>query len=168
MGVCIVWNSELLASGGQSSHKLFPHIIYQFLCAREKTLNEDLFYEGSSASLPCLHTCENKVPFWDFKEFAVKWYIYSLTSSGRRPNTTGSCEFNQTISTVHYEERTWQWIIFPRCINGLHGARIQVIPVSKANIYRTVLTATCLPSRKLSKLDEPDTQDTAGEAGTSS
>ena len=27
---------------------------------------------------------------------------------------------------------------------------------------------TCLPSRKLSKLDEPDMQDTAGEAGTSS
>ena len=29
-------------------------------------------------------------------------------------------------------------------------------------------TATCLPSQKLSKLDEPDMQDTAGEAGTSS
>ena len=29
-------------------------------------------------------------------------------------------------------------------------------------------TATYLPSRKLSKLDEPDTQDTAGEEGTSS
>ena len=29
-------------------------------------------------------------------------------------------------------------------------------------------TATCLPLRKLSKLDEPDMQDTAGEAGTSS
>ena len=29
-------------------------------------------------------------------------------------------------------------------------------------------TSLCLPSRKLSKLDEPDTQDTAGEAGTSS
>ena len=29
-------------------------------------------------------------------------------------------------------------------------------------------TATCLPSRKLSKLDEPDIQDTAGEAETSS
>ena len=27
---------------------------------------------------------------------------------------------------------------------------------------------TCLPSRKLSKLDEPDMQDTAGEAETSS
>ena len=29
-------------------------------------------------------------------------------------------------------------------------------------------TATYLPSWKLSKLDEPDMQDTAGEAGTSS
>ena len=32
----------------------------------------------------------------------------------------------------------------------------------------TNYTVTCLPSRKLSKLDEPDMQDTAGEAGTSS
>ena len=32
----------------------------------------------------------------------------------------------------------------------------------------TNYTATCLPSRKLSKLDEPDMQVTAGEAGTSS
>ena len=32
----------------------------------------------------------------------------------------------------------------------------------------TNYTATYLPSRKLSKLDGPDTQDTAGEAGTSS
>ena len=32
----------------------------------------------------------------------------------------------------------------------------------------TNYTATCLPSRKLSKLDEPDMQDTAGEAGMSS
>ena len=32
----------------------------------------------------------------------------------------------------------------------------------------TNYTVTCLPSRKLSKLDEPDMQDTAGEARTSS
>ena len=32
----------------------------------------------------------------------------------------------------------------------------------------TNYTATCLPSRKPSKLDEPDMQDTAGEAETSS
>ena len=32
----------------------------------------------------------------------------------------------------------------------------------------TICTATYHPSRKLSKLDEPDMQDTAGEAGTSS
>ena len=36
-----------------------------------KTLSEDLFYRGSSANLPHLHTCENKVPFWDFSQFAV-------------------------------------------------------------------------------------------------
>ena len=39
--------------------------------SEKKTLNEDLFYKGSSANLPRLHTCENKIPFWDFKEFAV-------------------------------------------------------------------------------------------------
>ena len=32
----------------------------------------------------------------------------------------------------------------------------------------TNYTATCLPSQKLYKLDEPDTQDTAGEARTNS
>ncbi len=32
----------------------------------------------------------------------------------------------------------------------------------------TNYTAICLPSRKLSKLDEPDMQDTAGEVETSS
>ena len=32
----------------------------------------------------------------------------------------------------------------------------------------TNCTATCLLSRKLFKLDEPDMQDTAGEAGTNS
>ena len=32
----------------------------------------------------------------------------------------------------------------------------------------TDYTATCLPSQKLSKLDEPDMQDIAGEAKTSS
>ena len=48
----------------------------------KKTLNEDLFYKGSSANLPRLHTCENKVPFWDFKEFAV-----TLTTVSERPYT---------------------------------------------------------------------------------
>ena len=36
------------------------------------------------------------------------------------------------------------------------------------NPQSTNYTATYLPSRKLYKLDEPETQDTAGEAGTSS
>ena len=36
------------------------------------------------------------------------------------------------------------------------------------NPQGTNYTAIYFPSRKLSKLDEPDMQDTAGEAGTSS
>ena len=43
-----------------------------------KTLNEDLFYKGSSANLPRLRTHENKVPFWDFNQFAVTLYMYIL------------------------------------------------------------------------------------------
>ena len=38
VGVCRVWNLEPLASGGQSGHKLIPHIICQFLYAWEKKL----------------------------------------------------------------------------------------------------------------------------------
>ena len=44
-----------------------------------KTLNEDLFYKGSSANLPRLHTCEIKVSFVDFKEFAVTVLILTQT-----------------------------------------------------------------------------------------
>ena len=48
-----------------------------------KTLNEDLFYRGSSANLPRLHTYENKTPFWDkSKVFALhKDKIKSLTEN---------------------------------------------------------------------------------------
>ena len=48
----------------------------------KKTLNDDLFYKGSSASLPRLHTYENKVPFWDFKEFARHICNKITTASG--------------------------------------------------------------------------------------
>ena len=50
-----------------------------------KTLNEDLFYKGSSANLPRLPTCENKVPFWDFKEFAV---TQDFSQTGKVATTT--------------------------------------------------------------------------------
>ena len=40
-----------------------------------KTRNEDLFYKGSSANLPRLHTCENKTPFWDKSKFFASQYL---------------------------------------------------------------------------------------------
>ena len=45
----------------------------------EKTLNEDLFYKGSSANLPRLHMCENKTPFWDKSKFFASQYEYLIT-----------------------------------------------------------------------------------------
>ena len=42
---------------------------------------------------------------------------------------------------------------------------IETTLIDELQSLSTNYTATCLPSRKLSKLDEPDTQDTAGEAG---
>ena len=44
------------------------------ICLREKSLNEDLLYRGSSANLSRLHTSENKVPFWDFSQFRVTMF----------------------------------------------------------------------------------------------
>ena len=46
VGVCIVWNLEPLASGGQSGHELIPHIICQFLCARGKNSERELILQG--------------------------------------------------------------------------------------------------------------------------
>ena len=45
--VCIVWNLEPLASGGQSGHKLIPHIICQFLYALEKNSERGLILQGT-------------------------------------------------------------------------------------------------------------------------
>ena len=52
-------------------------------------------------------------------------------------------------------------------------ARRQLHKNSASNLEQVLAatphkTLTCLPSRKLSKLDEQDIQDTAGEAGTCS
>ena len=44
----------------------------------------------------------------------------------------------------------------------------QVLEASHHTQQSTNYTVTYLPSRKLSKLDEPDMQDAAGESGTSS
>ena len=48
------------------------------------------------------------------------------------------------------------------------NAASNIEQVLAATPQGTNYTATCLPSWKLSKLDEPDMQDSAGEAGASS
>ena len=56
VGVCIEWNLEPLASGGQSSPKLIPHIICQFLYAWEKNSERGLILQGIKCQpAPCSH-----------------------------------------------------------------------------------------------------------------
>ena len=79
----------------------------------------------------------------------------------------GSGHINTAI-WMHYldanktagEEARWQ----------LHkNAASNIEQVLEATPHKApTIRATDLPSRKLSKLDKPDMQDTAGEAGTSS
>ena len=64
----------------------------------------------------------------------------------------------------HLKQKLSQLIIFPEV---LHHKEYWISPGGNTQ-QSTNYTATCLLSRKLSKLDEPDMQDTAGEAGTSS
>ena len=70
-----------------------------------KTLNEDLFYRGSSANLPRLHTCENKVPFWDFGQFAVtlNWLVNSLSMKDLLKRRWGECPLGVMAKVVDCE-----------------------------------------------------------------
>ena len=60
------------------------------------------------------------------------------------------------------------WTITKRLEKKLDGNYTRMLRAILNTPQRNNYMATCLPSRKLSKLDEPDMQDTAGEAGTSS
>ena len=71
------------------------------------------------------------------------------------------------VSILLYECTTWT--LTKRLKKKLDGNYTRMLRAILNNTPQdTNYTATFLPSRKLSKLDEPDTQDTAGEARTSS
>ena len=63
-----------------------------------------------------------------------------------------------------------KWTLTKRLEKKLDGNYTRMLRAILNKSWRqdTNCTATCLLSRKLFKLDEPDMQDTAGEAGTSS
>ena len=155
----------------------------------KKTLNEDLFYKGSSANLPRLHTCENKVPFWDFKEIAVTLYWNNIKTQKTFPLFTerlsdkilivsNTFKWNEECGLLRTKKKftlifSEHSRLFIRCSTMEHIYIYIYIYKSWTSPggdtpQDTNCTATCLLSRKLFKLDEPDMQDTAGEAGTNS
>ena len=77
--------------------------------------------------------------------------------------------FKATVVTILLYRCT-TWTLTKRLEKKLDGNYTRMLRASPGGKtpQGTKYTATCLPSRKLSKLDEPDMQDTAGEAGTSS
>ena len=80
------------------------------------------------------------------------------------PPSAGLRSFFQAavVSILLYGCTTWMLAITQECCEQYWTSPSGNTPQS------TNYTATYLPSRKLSKLDERDMQDTAGEAGTSS
>ena len=73
-----------------------------------KTPNEDLFYKGSSANLPRLHTCENKTPFWDKSKPFASHYVEVLREFKKRFRRkgpalfkSGQWHFHQDNTPVH-------------------------------------------------------------------
>ena len=72
------------------------------------------------------------------------------------------------VSILLYGCTTWTLTKRLEKLDGNYTRILRAILNKSWRQQSTNYTATCLPSRKLSKLDEPATQDTAGGAGTSS
>ena len=96
------------------------------------------------------------------KQWLDKWYLDSAPSE-----TTQAA----VVSILLYGCITWmltKWL--KKKLDGTYTRMLRAI-LNKSwrqHPQDTNYTGTCLPSRKLYKLDEPDTQDTAGEARTNS
>ena len=81
------------------------------------------------------------------------------------------CSFFQAAVVSILPYRCTTWTLTKRLEKKLDSnyTRMLWAILNKSNTPQgTNYTATCLPSQKLYKLDEPDMQVTAGEAGTSS
>ena len=84
-------------------------------------------------------------------------------------DTIKRCFFQATVVSILLYGRT-TWTLTKQLEKKLDGNYTRMLRANPGGNtpQDPNCTATCLLSRKLSKLDEPDMQDTAGEAGTSS
>ena len=86
-----------------------------------KTLSEDLFYRGSSANMLRLHTCKNKVPFWDFSQFSVT--LLFNTSIGLYQVRPFRARVNMGAITMkgtpYFSKLQYYWILTIRLFNSI-------------------------------------------------
>ena len=106
-----------------------------------------------------------------FKVFCAKLYNikYWFQKKSDLTNKMKRCFFQATVMSILLYGCT-TWTLTKRLEKNLDGNYTRMLRaiLTKSTTQSTNYTATCLPSWKLSKLDEPDMQDTAGEAETSS
>ena len=79
-----------------------------------------------------------------------------------------SCFQAAVVSILLYGCATWMLTKRLKKLDGNYTRMLRAILNKSWRQQDTNCTATCLPSRKLYKLDKPDTQVTAGEARTNS
>ena len=120
-----------------------------------KTLNEDLFYRGSSANLPRLHTCENKTPFWDKSKPFASHYSKNLHKRINQTNikllhdlfiVTIFCQLSIPLSIVNESNEYFEYhfelelFIWTRCFYLL--CLIQLESILQGTTYASLTVSS--------------------------
>ena len=95
-------------------------------------------------------------------------YIYNINNILNHKQSINLCNKNQFHSNYKTDEHILKNLIQKNVLPTDPTKKVSLISPGGNTPQSTNYTATYLPSRKLSKLDEPDMQDTGGEAGTGS
>ena len=179
MNYCRLFNAKLLHSLERAAAGICLHVnahITEYMCFNQTgdistlegtslKLVDKFTYIGSSISSTEKDIDTRLTKAWTaIDKPLIKW----------KPNLTDKMKrsFFQAavVSILLYGCTTWMQT---KRLEKLDGNCTRMLRAILNKSWRkhpqdTNYTATCLPSRKLSKLDEPDTQDTAGGAETSS
>ena len=168
---CIVWNEPPQALASVSMHTRL-NICYNqtgnitTLDGASLKLVDKFTYLGSSVS-----STEKDIDTRLTKAWTAIDRLSIIWKSDRTDKMKRSFFQPAVVSILLYGCTTWTLTKrLEKKLDGNYSRLLRAIlnKFWRQHPTRNQLTATCLPSRKLYKLDQPDTQDTAGEARTSS
>ena len=141
-----------------------PPSTVSIFSSNTNNLIDKFTYLGSSVS-----STEKDIDTRPTKEWTAIDWLSIIWKSDLTDKMKRSFFQAAVVSILLYGCTTWTLTKRPeKKLDGNYIRMLRAILNKSWRQHPTNYTATCLPSRKLSKSDEPDTQDTAGEAGTSS